>query len=497
MAACLIRTAETLMDSPFRTMDHDYLQTLRRLHPAWRLLAADHGPLVIGFLHRCFIEPNVRTLPEEEAAARLEDYLFQLRERFGEEAFPKRALDYLNDWANDQRGWLRKYYRETRDEPCFDITPATEQAIEWLAGLEQQQFVGTESRLLTVFDLLRQIVQGTETDPETRIAELERRKAAIDEEIARIRAGRLEFMDETQLKERFLQMTGIARALLADFRQVEQNFRDLDRDVRMRIATWEGTKGELLEDVFGERDVIADSDQGKSFRAFWDFLMAPARQEELTTLLERILALDPIAALGPDRRLARIHYDWLEAGETAQRTVARLSEQLRRYLDEQAWLENRRIMTLLRGIEQRALAVRATPPPAAFMQLDEPAPRIELPMERPLYSPPIKPRIAQQVLVEGDEDIAADALFEQVYVDRERLRAHIRRALQTREQVALTTLLAEHPLQQGLAELVAYLSLAAADRKAVIDEQTPQSVAWTDETGRIRRARLPAVVYTR
>ncbi|EAR21570.1 DUF3375 family protein [Nitrococcus mobilis] len=172
MAARLTCTVETLMDSLTRTMDHDYLQTLRRLHPAWRLLAADHGPLVIGFLHRCFIEPNVRTLSEEEAAARLEDYLFQLRERFGEEAFPKRALDYLNDWANDQRGWLRKYYRETRDEPCFDITPATEQAIQWLAGLEQQQFVGTESRLLTVFDLLRQIVQGTETDPETRIADL-------------------------------------------------------------------------------------------------------------------------------------------------------------------------------------------------------------------------------------------------------------------------------------------------------------------------------------
>lgn len=478
-------------------MDHDYLQALRRLHPAWRLLAADHAPLVVGFLHRCLIQPNVRTLAEQEAASRLEDYLFQLRERLGDDSFPKRAIDYLNDWASDDRGWLRKYYRDDSDEPYFDITPAAEQAIQWLAGLEQQQFIGTESRLLTIFDLLRQIVQGTETDPKARIAELERRKAAIDDEIAGIRKGHMVLMDQTQLKERFLQVSGIARALLADFRQVEQNFRDLDRDVRRRIATWEGTKGELLEDVFGERDAIADSDQGKSFRAFWDFLMSPARQEELSSLLEQILDLPAIAELGPDRRLARVHYDWLEAGETAQRTVARLSEQLRRYLDEQAWLENRRIMTLLRGIEQSALAIRDQPPGEAVMQLDESAPRLELAMERPLHNPPVKPRIEQQILVEGVGDIAADALFEQVYVDRERLRAQIRRALQTHRQVALTTLLAQHPLEQGLAELVAYLSLAADDGNAVIDETTPQTVLWTDAVGRNRQATLPAVIYTR
>ena len=34
-----------------------------------------------------------------------------------------------------------------------------------------------------------------------------------------------------------------------------------------------------------------------------------------------------MAALNPDPRLKRVHYDWLAAGELAQRTVARLSEQ--------------------------------------------------------------------------------------------------------------------------------------------------------------------------
>lgn len=35
-------------------MDYELLSTLRRHHPAWRLLAADNAPFVIGFLYDCF-----------------------------------------------------------------------------------------------------------------------------------------------------------------------------------------------------------------------------------------------------------------------------------------------------------------------------------------------------------------------------------------------------------------------------------------------------------
>ena len=203
-------------------------------------------------------------------------------------------------------------------------------------------------------------------------------------------------MDATRIKERFLQIAHTARGLLSDFREVEQNFRELDRAVRERIATWEGGKGELLEEIFGDRDAIVDSDQGKSFRAFWDFLMSPVRQEELTDLLSKVFELEPVKELQPDRRLLRVHYDWLQAGEVAQRTVARLSEQLRRYLDDKAWLENRRIMQILREVEQTALSIRDRPPDGPIMALDEPAPDIDLTMDRPLFEPPLKPQIAER-----------------------------------------------------------------------------------------------------
>lgn len=477
-------------------MDYERLVTQRRTHPGWRLLAAAHAPLIASFLHASFIAPNVRSVGRQQLASALDDYLYQLHDAAGSTLFPKAATAYLDDWASDDSGWLRKYYPPGAEEAHYDLSAATEQAIEWLGKLGQRAFIGTESRLMTVFSLLHQISDGSELDPRARIAELKRRKADIDVEIANISAGRLELMDPTQVRERFLQMTATARELLADFRAVDNNFRALDRQVREQIATWDGSKGELLQAIFGQRDLISETDEGKSFRAFWDLLMSPSRQDELSRLLDKVLALAPVRELAPDARVRRIHYDWLEAGEVTQRTVARLSAQLRRYLDDQAWLENRRIMQLIRDIEQRALAQRGQiDERAVFMELDEPAPTLGLSMDRVLYNPPFKPKITQQIVDDTGVNIDTQALFEQVYVDQLRLMANIRRALQTRRQVSLAALTREFPLQQGLAELATYLKLATSDTQAAIDDDQTETIVWTDEHGHARQATLPLIIY--
>ena len=277
---------------------------------------------------------NVRSIPASELAGRLDDELFALNERTPG-SFPKQARAYLDDWASPQSGWLRKYYPEGTDEPHFDATPAVEKALQWVRGLGQREFVGTESRLNTIFELLRQIVFGTEADPQARIEELTRRKQQLDDEIARIEAGDLSMLDSTGVRDRYQQFAATARELLADFREVEENFRKLDRQLREKIAGWHGGKGELLDDVLGSRESIAGSYQGKSFQAFYDFLLSQARQEELSGLLDGVHELTGIAESDPGLR--RIHYEWLDAAERTQTTVRQLSEQLRRF--EQVYVD--------------------------------------------------------------------------------------------------------------------------------------------------------------
>lgn len=483
------------------SLDYATLDILRQNHPAWRLLRSDHAPLIASFLERVFIVPNLRTVSQANLTEALEDELFALRERFGSAVFPKAPLDYLNDWAAADRGWLRKFYLHDSDEPYFDLTASTEKAITWLGTLVERRFVGTESRLLTLFELLKQMSQGSETNPQTRIAALQQKRKEIDADIARIMGGDVPILDDTALRDRFQQFISMARDLLSDFREVEHNFRGLDRRVRERIALWEGAKGALLEEIIGERDAIADSDQGRSFRAFWDFLMSNSRQEELTILLERVLSLPAVTELKPDVRLKRVHYDWLEAGEHTQRTVALLSQQLRRFLDDQAWLENRRIMDILHSIEGKVLSLRDSSMPKEIMTIDDTAAEIELPMERPLYTPTIKPLIANIVLETGDENMDATALYSQIVIDQAGLTKHIRQTLQERSQITLRELCELQPLQHGLAELVAYLQLASDTFKSVVDEDITDAIVWRgcgiDGDEKEKQAILPRVIFVR
>jgi flagellar motility protein MotE (MotC chaperone) len=487
-------------------LDYQTLDTLRQNHPAWRLLASHHAPLMASFFQSVFVDQNARVLPQADLVEALEDELFHLREMLGDDKFPKSALDYLNDWAAPEKGWLRKFYRQDSDDVQFDLTPATEKALAWLDGLQQRSFVGTESRLLILFDLLRQLSEGSDDDPQTRLQELQKRREAIDAEIAQVVQGNVTLLDETALKDRFMQFNQQARELLSDFREVEHNFRQLDRSVRERIATWDGNKGELLLEIMGERDAIADSDQGASFRAFWDFLMSPQRQEEFSERLDKVLALPIMDELKPDRRTRRIHHDWLEAGEYTQRTVAQLSQQLRRFLDDQAWLENRRIMDILHGIESKTLSMREALFSASggseFIAIEASAASIELPMERPLYSPPIKPVIASIRLQDGDQDLDTSALYSQIVVDKTVITGHIRQSLQSQSQVSLCELCQAHPLEQGLAELVAYLELGdeagSGERFAMlVDEAVEDTIAWTSQDQTQRIARMPRVIYLR
>ena len=483
-------------------LNHETLHVLQREHPAWRLLRSDHAPLVVAFLNRAFILPNVRVIPEPDLAEALEDELFGVRERIGSDAFPRPARDYLNDWASPEKGWLRKFYLRGTDEPHFDLVPATERVIAWLGELEARSFVGTESRLLTLFELLRQMATGSQADPAARVAELQQRRDAIDEEIARALAGEIPLLDDTAMRDRFQQFTQMARELLSDFREVEQNFRLLDRSVRERIALWEGGKAALLDEILGRRDAIDDSDQGRSFRAFWDFLMSDRRQQELTSLLDTILEHSAIRATDPDPRLRRVHYDWLQAGDHTQRTVADLSKQLRRFLDDQAWLENRRIMDLLRSIEVKSLAVRDAPPSSpTFMEIRETSAVIGLPFERPLFTPAFKPNLAATILAASGEEIDASALFAVRVVDKAALAAHIRHALQAAPQATLRELVETRPLEHGLAEIIAYLEIASGGFTITVDESSEEILTWnaaTEDGVPLRKsARLPRVIFMR
>ena len=476
--------------------DPGSLEALRAQHPSWRLLRYERAPLAIAFLQHAFIAPNAWSLPEDEAIEVLDDVLVAARRDGADPPSARSARDYLIEWSSDERGFVRRFYPIGSEDAHVAVTPGAERAVVWLASLDETAFVGTESRLLTAIELLRQLDLGTDANVDVRLADLHQRRDAIDAEVARIEAGDVRLLDDRAVAERFQQFVAPSRDLLADFRQVEENFRALDRSVRERIAQWDGTKGGLLGEVFGERDVIAASDQGASFRAFWDVLSAVSRQDELSARLNRITQLPAVAATQPDRRIRRVHHDWFNAGDHTQRMVASLTAQLRRFIDDRTWLENRRIIEIIRSVESHALAIRDEPPRQAITDIAGLGAEISLPMERRLAAAQTSAPIEVAALL--DEDLAElDALFADTAIDPMVLAGNVNDLLDERAQVTLADVCRRYPLTAGLTELVAYLHVSD-DRfdRAVLDDLRDR-ISWDVDDEASRAVDMPRVVFVR
>ncbi len=165
-------------------MNYDKALSLYRNDKTLQILRAEHFPLLISFFHLAFKQQDKISYSQSALISLLGDFLFSL-DRQGIADYSKQPLDYLQKWS--QQGYLRRYY-EAADEPVYELSPATENALKWLEDLNKQQFVGTHSRLLQFFSLLQKIVNRT-AGPYERIQQLQEERKKLDEEIEKIKNG--------------------------------------------------------------------------------------------------------------------------------------------------------------------------------------------------------------------------------------------------------------------------------------------------------------------
>ena len=467
-------------------MDYDYLCNLRMNHAAWRLLRADQAAFIAAFFYREFIAGKRRGIEAQELLEHLDMFLYDAQRQTDGEVFGRSPQDYLEIWSDSDHGWLRKY--EYHEEWYYDLTAPAQKAVEWLVSLHKQDFVGTESRLRTVFNLLHEIARETDTDAEHRKAYLLAQQEKIAAELAEIEASGVvkPRLDDVQVKERFLQAENTAQAILADFREVEENFRELTRKVQDDVVKWTRGKGELLEKIFGESDIIRKSEQGRSFMAFWRYLMLSQQQEDFRATMAQISEAEPIRELLPDHPLAAINREWVRAAGAVQQTLGQLSAQLRRYVDEAYLQEERTIYQLIQRIETQALKRRDDVPAGEFTSIRETAPAVQLPMERRLFAPPQATRLVSPVLQAGSgDDGELTAIFDQVIVDRKKLQENIEELLAERPEVTLSEVLAVHPLQQGLPELLGYFVLASHEVSEAFDSSALEHILFERDGHRL------------
>ena len=476
--------------------DLDYSEIRYRLqnHIVFRIFRKDTAAFVIAFLLDAFKSRHRSDIPQGDLVAELSSFMTFVRMETGEDdsgSSPQRLLD---EWADD--GILRKHYVPASDEARYELTPEAERAIEWMQELTTRQFVGTESRLLKIFDILKEIVFGASVNAEERIGELERRRREIDLEIDRLKAGVINAYDSTRIKERYFELEDTARRLLSDFKQIEHNFRDLDRRARTEQLDVDRSRGSVLREIFELRDMIMSSDQGRSFAAFWAFLMSAEKQDELAALVQRVQSLPEVTALENGYPLDLLKPHLVEAGARVQRMTHRINEELRHFLDEHSRREGRRVAELVEAVRRLALEVRDRPPSARAFLVLEGEPDIDLVMERPLYVPQTPVAIAERPSLVGQAESDTSPLFDLDSVDLELLSSRIRSLLRDRPQVTLAQITGAYPIAHGLAELLGYFTIAArSPTSSVAETGVTEIVIRSDRSGRTYRVRSPNLIF--
>ena len=474
-------------------MTYEYLKNLKATHQTLKLLNSDNFAMTVSFFQAVFVEIRETTLPQSRILQQLDDYLYLLNQSY-EGLFPKTAQSYLDDFA--AAGFLRKYYADA-DEPVYELTPQSQKALEWIESLEKREFVGSRSRFNLIFELLEELEFETGMDDAARIAKLETQKQQIDEEIEAIRSRRSLRFDESRIREHYMEIEEIARRLKYDFAQIEYNFRKLNTTAMEQIAMRDDAKGKVLGSIFELEDAIRESDQGKSFFAFWQLLTDAKRSEKLSNMLEGLYAIPSISAFDSDRRLKNLKYDLLKSGEKIATVTSRLIEQLRRFMDDRVWIENRRILQLCRQIEKQALEIKEQQPKVRnFVPIPGQQLRINSIAGKALYRIKTETTLRQEI-VEKEVEIDLESFYHQCYVDEEKLRRQIQEMLRRQKQCALSEIVAQFGVDKGVAELIGYLSIAKNSSQARIETEEQERIPVVDFDGEQKIVILPKIIFTR
>jgi len=438
-------------------------------NPSVQVLRMRNAHWVIPFLFKAFKTDNTLSLPEpvlinalaEELRNHSEEIedLEEARIEFGEDE-ESRSRKYLLNWV--QRRLLQDF-PDADAVTQYQLSAHTEKLFQWLQSLEKRQFVGTESRFRFLFQTLREMVEYTEDDTVKRLEELKNRKAEIDKEIKKIELGfKPEIYTNAQLRERLEWFTRLSHELLSDFREVEDNFKYIHRQIVEQHTKAEINKGAIVGYAFEAYDALRKSDQGKSFYAFWDFLISRAGQEEWRQLTDQLLQLLQDRNIEGDGDFVQdIKSLLLQQGRNVYDANDKMAEKLSRIITEKEIARHRRLRQQIGQVKELVFRFMEEEQPPCGLQLAAPAP-IRMSMERKLnlvekqQNPVMKQPANAKEKIEDLERFGR--LLNAPFIDRKRLWQQVEAVLQQRTTATLSEIINITGLEYGVAEVVSYFS---------------------------------------
>lgn len=326
--------------------------SLRRNHPAWLLLASPKGPLILASLKE-LMEASPNGVEMEDAIERLalvfSDHANDSEFDLGED-HPLAARRELRQWI--KRGLI------VERSGKIMATDAFQKSLMFLDSLEDQSMTSTASRLATVQRAIEILELQLSRSQDERIHSLQIRIEQLEQELKEVQEGKFEILDGIKAEEGIREVYQLAMSLQADFRRVEDSYREADRKLRQRIVSENQNRGEIVDELLSGHDQLVNTAEGQVFESFHAQLVKTSELQEMKARIRTILDnVNSERALARKQKaeLRQLVSRLVQESERVIQARARSERDVRGFLKSGFADEQMRVGALLQDIFQQAL----------------------------------------------------------------------------------------------------------------------------------------------
>lgn len=476
------------------------VQTLNN-SPSVKLLKMRSAEFFLAFVTSVFDEQMA--IGEEKLQMLLENWLDNQHEDIIDEDInietlgesnEAKAKRLIKEWTD--KGLFANYQNED-GEIIYELSSHTNKVIDWVTSLKKEEYIGTESKFKTLFSQLKDLVEFSNEDREKRLELLRQKKEDIERQIESLEMGEeIEVYEDYQIEPRYNSLNKLAKELLSDFKEVDDNFKEIIKQIYKRQTDNEGKKN-ILNYIFDAYAELKDSQQGKSFYAFWEFLLSSELQkewDELTDLLYK--TLDKRNIDSKDKFLKEMKKHLFDAGEKVSKTNDRMSEKLSLIIRNNGNSDTQATKQVINDIKKLLLNTTQNKE-RNNASLSYEVVELNLPLERQLNLTPKQEIEYKNVPTEASLGITElerlDKLYNHHQIDRKILRKRIDIILRENTQTTLAEVIElNNGIEKGLSELFGYIAILK-EYKTVVSDDRKQEIAFSKD----KTITIPEIIITK
>lgn len=471
--------------------------------PCVALLRARHCNIIIEFFGNVFNEDSV--VSSENIHSQLADFLnsndietYDENDILPTDTYEEKAVKYISKWTDN--GFLTNYRNED-GEIYYELSSHSSKVIDWLSGLKREEYIGTESKFKSIITQLKELVEYTNEDKEKRLQLLEDKKQEIEHQIQQLKMGEdVKVFEEYEIVPRFQQISKLAKELLSDFKDVDDNFKNIIKEIYQKQIDPTLNKGGILQYTFDALDELKSSPQGKSFYAFWEFLLAREMQTELETMISDLFkTLRERNIDTSDTFLGNMVSYLFESGNKVYQTNDKMADKLSRIIRDNTSSMSDITKQIVQDIKNLLIDIsKKNGSPDISLSIDDGI-DINIPFDRKItfeqsenieYT--LKPTSSELNINDLNE---LGKVFSNIIIDKKILEQNIKSSLRDSSQITLSDVIAKHPLQQGLPELFGYFGVLNNFQHKTINAEKQQPIDFDVEHQ--KRILIPEIIISR